>query len=173
MNVTRLSRGALVLLLLVCGLPCVGWAASTVTQVQSGTEDTWYTTATALASNAQVISASAIALTNPGHTGAYCTLAFPTAPSGTVAANTSITAWFSVSTDGGATYPDGDASIMPARPPDIIFPLRNVNTAQKVAVRIERMPVGFWKIIIRNDGTGVTINGTWTLKCRTHTLQFN
>jgi len=86
---------------------------------------------------------------------------------------TSVNAWFLVSTDGDTTYPDGDASTTPAWPPDMIFPLRAVSTAQVVPFLVRQMPLGSFKVLIRNDGTGATMNTTWSLKCRTYTLQSN
>jgi len=159
----------LFVLLSLCAAPL--WAA-TVTEVQqSGTQDTWHNGAATLASNAQVLSA-AVTLTNPGHRHAWCTLNIPST-SVAVAANTAVLVWFRVSTDGGTTYPDGDASTTPASPPDMTFPLRAVSTAQVVATYVETMPLGSFKVLIRNDSTGATINTTWSLKCRTHTEQIN
>lgn len=142
---------------------------ATVTEIQSSTEDTWHNGSSTLASNAQVLSA-AVTLTNPGHLRAWCTLSIPST-SVSVTANTAVVAWFRVSTDGGSTYPDGDASTTPTELPHMSFPLRAVSTAQKVLFRVKEMPVGFFKVLIRNDGTGATLNTTWTLKCKTDTLQ--
>lgn len=148
--------------------------AATITYLQSGTQDTWLTSSSNIANNGLVLS-SAVSLTNPGHLYGYCTLN-AASWSGTVAVGSAVSAWLLVSTDGGTTYPDGDGSTTPARPPDIVFPLRNVSTAQIVDARVDRMPLGSFKILAKNDGTGVTINGAttaWTVKCKTHTLQVN
>jgi hypothetical protein len=167
------NRSMLFLLLLgVLLVPC-GLQAATVTQIQSGTLDTWFTGSATLASNSQALSAAAITVTNPTFLSADCTLFIP-APSGTVTANTAVVVWLLVSTDAGATYPDGDATgITPARAPDMTFGLRAVSTAQIVHARLDQLPPGTFKVLIRNDGTGVTLNATWTLKCKTRTLQVN
>jgi hypothetical protein len=162
---------SLVLLLSILLLPGMLQAA-TVTQLQSGTLDTWFNGTSTLLNNAQVVSAAAITVTNPTYLSADCTLAIP-APSATVTANKAIVVWLLVSTDGGTTYPDGDASTIPARAPDMTFGLRAVATPQVVHARLDQMPPGFFKVLILNDGTGVTLNTTWTLKCRTRTLQIN
>jgi hypothetical protein len=165
------KRSVLPLLLLGILLLPRGVQAATVTQLQSGTLDTWFTGSATLASNAQALSA-AVTVTNPTYLSADCTLAIPST-SVAVTANTAVVAWLLVSTDGGATYPDGDASTTPARAPDMTFGLRPVATAQIVHTRLDQMAPGFFKVLIRNDGTGATLNTTWTLKCKTRTLQVN
>jgi hypothetical protein len=152
------------LLALACTTPL--WAA-TVTQRNSATDDTWHSTATTLASNAQVQSGN-ITLTNVGDLSAYCTISVPM--SAAPAANSSVVVWFQVSTN-ASTFPDGGASVVPARNPDMVFPLRNATGTQVVTIRVERIPLGLFQVLIRNDNTGATMNGTWSLKCKTHTLQ--
>lgn len=160
-------RRVLIALLIWFFLTASAYAAI-VTEIQSGTEDTWHSGSATLASNAQVLS-NAVTLTNPGHLKAWCTLTIPST-STTVTAGTAVVVWFRVSTD-GSTYPDGDASTTPAELPHMTFPLRAVSTAQKVLFRVKEMPVGLFKVLIRNDGTGATLNTTWSLKCKTDTLQ--
>lgn len=146
---------------------------ATITKVPSTTEDTWHSGGASLASNANVLS-NAVVLTNPGYLGAWCILNVPTF-STTVTAGTAVTVWFSVSTDGGTTYPDGGSGVTPAGPPDMYFPLRAVSTQQVVGYEVKegRVPTGAFKVLIRNEGTGATMNTTWTLKCKTNTLQSN
>jgi len=144
------------------------WAATVTQTQQSGTQDTWHNGASTLASNSLVLS-NAVTLTNPGHLYAWCTLTVPM--SAAPAANSAVLAWFRVSTDGGTTYPDSAAQ--PASSPDMTFPLLAVSGTQVVTFRVDRMPVGFFKVYIKNDNTGATINTTWSLKCRTHTLTIN
>jgi hypothetical protein len=154
-------------LLLGLTLPTPLWAA-TVTQRQSATQDTWHNGTATLANNAQVQSGN-VTLTNVGDLSAYCTLTVPTL-TGAPSANTAVVVWFQVSTD-ASTFPDGGASVTPAQTPDMVFPLRTVATAQVVTVRVDRIPLGLFRVLIRNDNTGVTMNTTWSLKCKTYTLQ--
>jgi hypothetical protein len=142
------------------------WAAI-ITQRNSATQDTWHNGSSTLANNAQVQSAS-VTLTNVGDLSAYCTLSVPM--SAAPAANSAVVVWFQVSTD-ASTFPDGGASVTPARTPDVVFPLRNASGTQVVTVRVDRIPLGLFQVLIRNDNTGVTMNTTWSLKCKTHTLQ--
>ena len=143
------------------------WAGP-ITTLQSTIQDTWHSGAS-LINNASVLS-SAVTLTNPGYREAWCTLDIPTT-SVAVTAGTAVTVWFRVSTDGGTTYPDGDASTLPADLPSMTFPLRAVATRQVVPAFVPRMPTGTFKVLILNNGTGATLNATWTLKCKTQTPQ--
>lgn len=77
------------------------------------------------------------------------------APSTTVTANTDVQLWFLLAVD-GTNYEDGGASVTPARLPDLVIPLRAVSTAQRVARRC-LIPVGSFKVLLRNNGTGVTL----------------
>lgn len=80
------------------------------------------------------------------------------APSTTVTANTGLSVWF-LSTVDGSNFEDGSSSITPARSPDIVLPLRAVSTAQRVGRKV-RVPVGTLGILLRNEGTGVTLGAT-------------
>jgi hypothetical protein len=158
------------LAMLLVGL---GWTpplwAAIVTQRQSTLQDTWHNGTATLANNTSVVSAN-VTLTNVGDLSAYCTLTVPTF-SGTPAANSAVLVWFQVSTD-TTTFPDGSATITPARMPDMTFPLRTADANQQVVLaRVDRMPLGVFRVLVRNDNTGVTMNTTWSLKCKTHTLQ--
>lgn len=73
-------------------------------------------------------------------------------------ASTCISLWFIQAPD-GTNYEDGDASTTPAKIPDVIFPLRAVTTAQRI-VRRTLMPWGKFKPLVKNDGTGQTMNAS-------------
>lgn len=67
-------------------------------------------------------------------------------------AGTGVAIWFIQSQD-GSTYEDGDASITPARRPDLVVPVRAVTTAQRIIRRVA-LPPGKFKVLAKNDGTG-------------------
>lgn len=73
------------------------------------------------------------------------------APSGAVAGGVFV--WFLNSVD-GANYEDGSASIIPARPADLIFPLRGVtSTAQRIILDRKPLPTGsFFVLLAQNSG---------------------
>lgn len=77
------------------------------------------------------------------------------APGGTLTANSTVDFWFLKTVD-GSNYEDGSSSVTPQRIPDVVFPMRNVSTAQRI-VRECWVPVGTWKPIAKNDGTGQTL----------------
>lgn len=159
MGLTGPLLGGLGLLCLLGAGPA--WAADET--LLNGTIQTWHSGGSSLADGVSVTS-SAITLTNVGYPKANCELFFP-APSGTVAANGNVVVWFNLKPDG--TNPE-DAP--PARMPDFSFALRNVNTAQRVmALSIDLPPQAGFSVVIKNNGTGVTINTTWTLKCTPYT----
>lgn len=76
---------------------------------------------------------------------------FPTAPG----ANTAFCVWFLREVD-GTNYEDGGTSVTPTRPPDMIFTVRAVTTAQRI-VQVADLPPGAPRVLIRNDGTGQAI----------------
>ena len=157
----------MLLLVLMCLSSREVWAGA-VTTLQSTTLDTWYTGGATLASNVAVVSGT-VTLTNPGYREAWCTFAF-TGTTGTPVAGTAVTVWLRVSTD-GTTFPDGDATIVPADAPSMTFPLRAVTSAQSISAFVPRMPTGVFRVRILNDGTGATIATAYTLKCKTQTPQ--
>jgi hypothetical protein len=134
-----------------------------------GTVSTWINGTSTLTNNSLLLS-SAITLTDTGYTRAVCELAVPSFPSAP-AANTGVSVWIIKQVDGGSNYEDGDASTTPARMPDMVFPLRAVSTAQRVTLPSVDLPPGLFKALLKNDGTGVTMNATWTLKCLPFVLQ--
>jgi len=95
--------------------------------------------------------------------------------SGAVTAGTAITVWLLHQVD-ASNYEDGGASVIPARLPDMTFPLRAVSTAQRVIRSDVRIPAGLFKPLVYNSGTGVSMQGStggvpWTLKCILQTPQ--
>lgn len=86
---------------------------------------------------------------------------FPSAPT----ANTSFCVWLLREVD-GSNYEDGGTSVTPTRPPDMIFTVRAVTTAQRI-VQVTDLPPGSPRVLIRNDGTGQAIASSGnTLKLR-------
>lgn len=85
-------------------------------------------------------------------------------------AGTAHSFWF-IQTQDGTNYEDGDASTTPGRPPDVIFPVRAVTSAQRV-IRRTWLPPGIWKPLLKNDGTGQAMAASGnTLKVRPVTSQ--
>jgi hypothetical protein len=65
------------------------------------------------------------------------------APGGSLTA-TPVLVWFLQSVD-GSNYEDGSSSILPARNPDLIIPVRAVSTAQRIIV-VAPLPQGNWYV---------------------------
>jgi hypothetical protein len=90
----------------------------------------------------------------------------PTAPT----ANTGWSIWFLRAID-GTNYEDGGTSLTPARAADLVIGLRNVNSAQR-QTRETSMPVGKFKVLTKNDGTGqASASSGNTLKIRPSTRE--
>lgn len=129
-----------------------------------GTQATVLNTGAQLTNNSLAIGSAFNNLVGGGSGDGYprCRITFSgtwgTAPT----ANTGLSLWFITSEDGGSVYEDGDASTTPSRGPDVVIPARAVNTAQVIA-RESRLPVGFFKVLAKNDGTGQTLNSGWTV----------
>jgi len=86
-------------------------------------------------------------------------------------ANTSFCAWLLREID-GTNYEDGGTSVTPTRPPDLIFTVRAVTTAQRL-ISVCDLPPGTFKVLLRNDGTGQSIASSGnTLKIRPLTESF-
>jgi hypothetical protein len=79
------------------------------------------------------------------------------APAGALTANTAANVWF-LSTVDGTNYEDGSASVIPARLPDAVFPVRAVSTAQRI-LRRALLPQGNWYVLIQHN-TGQTWNAS-------------
>lgn len=153
-------------LLLCLGLPYTAWTASFIWL--PGTVQTFLNGTSTLTNNSLVLS-SAITLTSANYTRGVFELAVPSF-SGAPTANTAVSVWIIRQADGSA-YEDGDASTTPARNPDMVFPVRPVSTAQRIELPAIDLPPGLFKVLVKNDGTGVTMNTTWTLKCLPYILQ--
>lgn len=150
--------------LLLLLLPSASHAA-TVTNTQ-GTIATWHTGSATLASNSTVTSSTITLASGVGYLKAACEFFMP-APSGTPAANTNIAVWFLLKPD-GSNLEDAASP----RLPDFTFPLAAIAGAQRIVQREILLPAqnGF-QVVIKNNGTGVTINTTWTIKCVPYTPQ--
>jgi hypothetical protein len=68
-------------------------------------------------------------------------------------ANTGFPIWFIKSQDGGTSYESGDTGYTPLRLPDLVISAP-VDTTQRTIMRDVLMPVGFFKTLLKNDGTG-------------------
>jgi len=156
-------------LLLVCLVPALAWGVSPQTWVQ-GAAQTYITTNTALTNNSLVLSET-FSASPAGYMFADCELNIAST-SGTVTAGTTVLGWFKRSVD-GTTFEDGSTTVTPRRNPDMSFPLDAVNTAQRIIRSDIRMPPGSFQLLIKNDGTGVSLQGTpWTVKCTLYTPQY-
>ena len=86
-------------------------------------------------------------------------------------ANTGCSIWFCATQD-GTNYEDGnDATVTPARAPDLVIPLRAVTTAQRIIVPVV-LRWGKYIVVLKNDGTGQSMAASGnTLKIRPVTRQ--
>src|SRR5271157_1471596 len=75
------------------------------------------------------------------------------APAGTLTAGTGAFVWFLNEVD-GTHYEDGSASVVPARRPDLIIPVRAISTAQRIDV-VGNLPPNQWYVLI-SQNTGQT-----------------
>ncbi len=73
------------------------------------------------------------------------------APVGTLVAGTAALIWF-LSTVDGSNYETGSASVIPARPPDVVIPVLAVSTAQR-PMRLAKLPPGNWYVLL-SQATG-------------------
>jgi hypothetical protein len=93
------------------------------------------------------------------------------APAGTLTAGTAVLIWFLTTVD-GTNYEDGSASVIPARNPDLIIPVRAVSTTQRIT-KVAPLPPGNWFALL-SQATGQTWGATLnTLKVTPITSQFN
>lgn len=90
---------------------------------------------------------------------------------GNVTAGGAVLVWFLAAPD-GTNYEDGGAGVTPARPADVVLPLRSgISTAQRVSRRAW-LPWGKLKPLVRNDATGQAMASSGnTLKVRPVTRQ--
>jgi len=71
----------------------------------------------------------------------------------------------------GTNYADCATSADPPWLPAVTFPLANVSTAQRIIRWNILLPPGLFKVLLKNDNTGVTLQGAtsaWTLKCNSY-----
>jgi hypothetical protein len=75
------------------------------------------------------------------------------APAGTLTAGTAAYIWFLGQVD-GTNYEDGGSSVIPARRADLIIPVRNVSTAQRITA-VAPLPPNIWFVLVAQN-TGQT-----------------
>jgi hypothetical protein len=79
------------------------------------------------------------------------------APAGTLTAGPAALIWFLTTVD-ATNYEDGSASVIPARTPDLIIPVRAVSTAQRI-IRKSMLPPGNWYVVL-SQATGQAWNAS-------------
>lgn len=84
------------------------------------------------------------------------------APGGTLTAGTGAYIWFLTDVD-GTDYEDGSASVIPARNPNLIIPVRAVSTAQRITVQAQMPPNTWYVLLAQNTGQTWASSGN-TLK---------
>lgn len=130
-----------------------------------GTETTLISAAT-VANNANNLSAdynNTVGNTGDGYTAMRVKASIQMATGGT--ANTAMSVWFLKSSDNGVTFEAGDATpYTPSRMPDLIFPIPVPNdTTARISARDVMAPAGHFKVLARNEGTGVSMTLTLTV----------
>lgn len=142
--------------------------------IRSSTEESILSTELNSLTNTSLAISSAITITDSLYILADLTFVFTfgTAPT----ANTGFSVWFLRETD-GSNYEDGDGTFggssntTPSRIPDVVVPVRAVNTAQRV-IRQVVLPPGTFKVLVKNDGTGQTLAASGnTVKLKPYTYQ--
>lgn len=123
----------------------------TITQLRGTSQTLLSTELNSLANNSNAVHATNVAFSSAGYLDAEAELlvTFPTAP----IANTAIYVWLLREID-GTNYEMGSASVTPTRPPDIIFTVSSVTTAQRIIVPVYDIPPGNVRPLLRNVGTG-------------------
>lgn len=157
-------------LCLITSRPADVFGATTARHIL-GTIDTWVLSSSNLPSGSRMLS-NPVTVTTAGYLYVDCELNAPSW-SGTVTANTGISVWLLKCLD-GTLCEDGDAGTDPARLPDVTFPLRNVSSAQRVTRTGFRLPITVFKVLLKNDGTGQTLQGAtsaYSLRCTPWTIQ--
>jgi hypothetical protein len=111
-----------------------------------------------LANNALFLSAAFNNVQAGGGGDGYtlCRVAVKTRMAVGATANTGTPIWFLKSQDGGTTYESGDTSYTPLRLPDLVISAP-VDTTQRIVMRDVIMPAGFFKVLLKNDGTGQSL----------------
>lgn len=80
--------------------------------------------------------------------------------SGTPTVGSGVELWFLRTIDGGTSYEDGSSSLTPARIPDVVLPVGAVASGPQRVIKECWVPVGKFKALARNAGTGVTFAAT-------------
>lgn len=140
-----------------------------ITQLRGNSQTLLSTELNSLANNSNAVHASSVSLTNTGYLDAEAELlvTFGVAPT----ANTPIYVWLLREID-GTNFEDGSASVTPTRPPDIIFTVRAVTTAQRIVQMVYDIPPGAIRALVRNAGTGQAFAASGnTLTVRPKTFQ--
>lgn len=75
---------------------------------------------------------------------------------GTPAANSGLSVWF-IKTVDGSNYDDGSSSVTPIRAPDVFIQVRALTSGPQRIVRDCWVPVGTFKVLARNEGTGLSL----------------
>lgn len=78
--------------------------------------------------------------------------------------------WFLTTVD-GSNYEDGGTSVTPARPPDVIIPVRQLNGAQRIHVNNIPIPPLEFKILLKNGSSAAMAASSNYLKYRRHNEQ--
>lgn len=127
----------------------------TITQVAGTIQTVMSTELNSLANASLAVSSVAgsgglITLASVGYPLALAELVvtFGTAP----VANSTINVWFLTAAD-GTNLEDGSSSVIPPRNPDVFFPVRTVNTTQRLAKPC-KLPVTPFKVLLQNNSTG-------------------
>lgn len=122
-----------------------------ITQLRGNSLTLLSTEMNSLGNNSNAVHASSVTNTNTGYLDGELELqvSFPVAPT----ANTPVYVWFLREID-GTNFEDGSASVTPTRPPDAIFTVRAVTTAQRITQPVYDIPPGNIRTLARNSGTG-------------------
>ncbi len=86
--------------------------------------------------------------------------------------NPAIYVYFVRSIDGGSNYEDGGSAEEPAKRPDIIFPLQEVNDAQRVVIDMVLSPQDFKPLLFNHTGAALNATGN-TLKYAEYSTESN
>lgn len=90
-------------------------------------------------------------------------------PAGSLTAFTAASIWFLTEVD-GTDYEDGGASVIPARRPDVIIPVRAVGTAQRIIIVAYMPPSNWFALLSQSTGQTWAASGN-TLKVTPATYQ--
>lgn len=139
-----------------------------ITQLRGDSQSLLSTELNSLANNSNAAHSSSVSLTSAGYLDAEVELlvTFGTSPT----ANTPIYVWLLREID-GTNFEDGSSTVTPTRPPDIIYTVRAVTTAQRIVQTVYDIPPGTIKPLVRNAGTGqafASSGNTLTIRPKTY-----